>query len=57
MNYLSTNHGTLVVYIVQTVYVSHHSKYIAIWSIDVIGDDFDRFDLFFFFSDWQFAKS
>ena len=28
--YLSTNCGTLVVYIVQTVYVLHHCKYIAI---------------------------
>ena len=28
--YLSTNRGTLVVYIVQTVYVLHHCKHIAI---------------------------
>ena len=28
--YLSTNHGTLVGYTVQTVYVLHHCKYIAI---------------------------
>ena len=28
--YLSTNHGTLVVYIAQTVYVLHHCKYVAI---------------------------
>ena len=28
--YLSTNRGTLVVYISQTVYVLHHRKYIAI---------------------------
>ena len=28
--YLSTNRGTLVMYIVQTVYVLHHCKYIAI---------------------------
>ena len=28
--YLSTNRGTLVVYIAQTVYVLHHCKYIAI---------------------------
>ena len=27
--YLSTNRGTLVVYIAQTVYVLHHCKYIA----------------------------
>ena len=47
--YLSTNRGTLVVYIAQTAHVLHHSKYIAICSIDVIVDDFDRFDLFFFF--------
>ena len=31
------------------MYVLHHCKYIAICSIDVIVDDFDRFDLFFFF--------
>ena len=56
--YLSTNRGTLVVYIAQKVYVFHHCKYIAICSIDVIVDDFDRFDLFFvFFWDWQFANS
>ena len=48
-HYLSTNRGTLVVYIAQTVYVLHHCKYIAICSIDVIVDDFDRFDLFFCF--------
>ena len=54
--YLSTNRSTLVVYIAQTVYVLHHCKYIAICSIDVIVDDFDRFDLFFFWH-WQFAKS
>ena len=47
--YLSTNRGTLVVYIAQTVYVSHHCKYIAICSIDAIVDNFNRFDLFFFF--------
>ena len=47
--YLSTNRGTSVVYIAQTVYryVLHHCKYIAICSIDVIVDDFDRFDFFF----------
>ena len=28
--YLSTNRGTLVVYIAQTVYVLHHCKYITI---------------------------
>ena len=46
-NYLSTNHGTLVVYIAQTVYVLHHCKYIAIYSIDVRVDDFDKLDFFF----------
>ena len=44
---MSTNRGTLVAYIAETVYVLHHCKYIAICSIDVIVDDFDRFDLFF----------
>ena len=34
--YLSTNRGTLVVYIAQTVYVLHHCKYVAICSIDII---------------------
>ena len=47
--YLSTNGGTLVVCIAHTAYVLHHSKYIATCSIDVIVDDFDRFDLFFLF--------
>ena len=47
--YLSTNRGTFVVYIAQTAYVLHHCKYIAICSIDVIVDDFDRFDLLFVF--------
>ena len=46
--YLSTNRGTLFVYFAQTVYVLHHCKCIAICSIDVIVDNFDRFDLFFF---------
>ena len=46
--YLSTNRGTFDVYIAQTVHVLHHCKYIAICSIDVIVDNFDRFDLFFF---------
>ena len=45
--YLSTNRDTLIVYIAQIVYVFHHCKYIAICSIGVIVDDFDRFDLFF----------
>ena len=45
---MSTNRGTLIVYIAQTVYVLHHCKYILICSIDVIVDDFDGFDLFFF---------
>ena len=44
---LSTNHGTLVFYIAETVYVLHHCKLIAICSIDVIVDDYDRFDFFF----------
>ena len=47
--YLSTNRSTLVVYIAQKVYVLHHCKNIAICSIDVIVDDFDRFDLLLFF--------
>ena len=47
--YLSTNRGTLVVYIAQTVYLLHHCKCIAICSIDVIVDDFNRFDLLFLF--------
>ena len=46
--YLSTNRGTLVVCIAQTVYVLPHCKYIAICSIDVTVDNFDRLDLFFF---------
>ena len=48
VRYLSTNCGTLVIYIAQTVYALHHCKYFAICSIDVVVDDFDRFDLFFF---------
>ena len=47
--YSLTNRGTFVVNIAQTVYVLHHCKYIAISSIDVIVDDFDRFDLFLLF--------
>ena len=47
--YLSTNRNTLVVYIAKTVYVLHHRKYIAICSIDVIVDNFDKFELFFLF--------
>ena len=47
--YLSTNRGTLVVYIAQTVYVMHRWKYIAICSIHDIVGDFDRFHFFFFF--------
>ena len=46
--YLSTNRSTVVVYIAQTVYVLHHFKQIAFCSIDVIVNDSDRFDLFFF---------
>ena len=46
--YLSTNCGTLVVYIAQTVHVLYHSKYIVIYSVDVIVGDFDWFDLFLF---------
>ena len=34
--------------IAQTVYVLHHCKHIAICSIDVIVDDFNRFGLVFF---------
>ena len=34
-------------YIAKTVYLLHHRKYIAVCSIDVIVDDFDRFDFFF----------
>ena len=45
---LSTDCSTLVVCITQAVYLLHHSKYTAISSINVIVDDFDRFDLFFF---------
>ena len=43
------NHGTLVVCIAQTVHALHHSKYIAICSIDVKVDDSDRFDLLVFY--------
>ena len=46
--YLSTNRDTLVVYITQKVYVLHHCKYRAICSIDVMIENFDRLDLFFF---------
>ena len=46
--YLSTNRGIFAVYIAQTAYVLHHCKYIAICSIDVIVDDFDMFNWFFF---------
>ena len=35
----------------------HHSKYIAICRIDVIVDNFDRFDLFFFYFENYTAKS
>ena len=45
--YLSTNRGTLFVYVAQTAYVLYNCKYIAICSIDVIVDNFNRFDLFF----------
>ena len=41
--YLSTNRGTLVVFIAQTVYALHYSKYIAICDIDLTVDDFDRY--------------
>ena len=47
--YLSTNSGTLVVFVAQTVYALHGSKYIAICSIDGMVDEFERFDLFLFF--------
>ena len=33
----------------QTVYVLHHTNYIAVCSIDVIVDDVDRFDFSFYF--------
>ena len=46
-----TNRSTLVVFIAQTVYALHHSKYIAICSIDLMVDEFDRFDLFFLVQD------
>ena len=45
--YLSTNCGTWVVYIAKTVYLLLHCKYIAVCSIDVIVDDFDRFGFLF----------
>ena len=45
--YLSTNRGTMVVYIALTAYVFHHSKYIGIFINNVKDDDFDRFDFFF----------
>ena len=45
--YLSTNCGTLVVILRKQCYLLHHRKYIAVCSIDVIVDDFDRFDFFF----------
>ena len=41
--YLSTNCGTLVVFIAQTVYALHHSKYIAICRIDVMNERFILF--------------
>ena len=47
--YLPTNRSTLVVFIAQTVYALHDSKYIAICSIDVMVDNFNRFELFCFF--------
>ena len=44
--YLLTNRGTLVVL---TVYVLHHTNYIEICNVDVVVDDVDRFDFFFYF--------
>ena len=47
---LSTNRGTLIMYIAQTVYVLYHCKTLQFnCSIDVTVDDLDRFDLFLFF--------
>ena len=49
--YLSTNRGTLIVYIVQTVY-AYCIIVITLQfncSIDVTLDDLDRFDLLFFY--------
>ena len=47
--YLSTNRGTLVVYIAQTVYVLHQCKYLQFAALMLyVVDNFDRFDLFFF---------
>ena len=44
----------MLVNIALTVHALHHSKYIAICSIDVMVDDFDRFDLFVFLnSRWK----
>ena len=46
------------VYCVDCVCIASYSKNIAICSIDVTVDDFDRFALqFFLFPDWPFAKS
>ena len=55
--YLSTNRGTLVVFIAHTVNALHHSNYIAICSTDIMVDDFNRFDMFFSCRDRQFTKS
>ena len=50
VHYLWSNRGTLVVFIAQTVDALHHSKYIAICSIDVVVDDFDKLICFYFFN-------
>ena len=55
--YLWTNRGSSVVCIAQTVCVLHHSKYIAICSIDVVADGFGSFDLFLHCEIDDFAKS
>ena len=46
VHYLRLNCGTLIVFIMQTVYALHHIKYISICSIDGMVDDFDRFNFF-----------
>ena len=47
-NYLLTNRCIWLFILRKQLYVLHHCKYIAICSIDVIVDVFDRFDFFFF---------
>ena len=55
-------YSLLVIFVTDIAYMycpKHNSKHIAICSIDVIVDDFDRFDLFFcfIFEIDKFAKS